>query len=182
MKGQKTVLVGMLPGMAVKGGFATQTRSKKAAGTLLFCVLLVFGLVVTGCKRDETDDGSGSDDPKVITITNVASYQGASGVLGVFKVGTTKEQVLADLAVYTTGSGSFGFLVAGGMAAVAGGDAAVPIYDTAGNFSERWTGSGTYDVLFMVTAGANSGTIAKKGSVSIVTTETRIDAETFTVL
>jgi hypothetical protein len=128
------------------------------AGTV--AVLLVLGLGLAGCDNGSTTN----NDPKALVITNLSSAQlSASSIqIGIFPAGTTPQQAMAQTS-----------LVAGSdkdNATVSGTTATFELW--AG--SNRWTGSGTYDIYI-----ALGSTYYRKTGVPFTSVTISVNATTF---
>jgi hypothetical protein len=126
----------------------------------MLAVLLALCLVLAGCDNGSTTN----NDPKELAITNLSSAQlSASSIqIGIFPAGTTSQQAMAQTS-----------LVAGSdedNATVSGTTATFELWDG----SNRWTGSGTYDIYI-----ALGSTYYRKTGVAFTSATISVDATTF---
>ncbi|MDR0453136.1 MAG: hypothetical protein LBH15_08840 [Treponema sp.] len=107
----------------------------------------LIGLGLTGCP---TDGGDGNAGPKTLVITGISdslASQGQSNFrVGIFQPGTTPAEAMAQTG-YVAGAESENAAVTGSGSSYT---ATVSLYAPS---SDRWTGSGTYDVYLVIGSG-----------------------------
>ncbi|GHV85671.1 hypothetical protein AGMMS50230_12790 [Spirochaetia bacterium] len=131
----------------------------------ILMVLLTFGLVLSGCSNS-----SGSTPvAKTVVITGIpgavrATIESSSFQIGIFPPGINNTNAQAE-----TG------LVAGTASAYLSGSGGNNTLTTteiwvAPGFTEKWTGSGTYDLVFNVTSGSGTWQVVRNLSITNATT------------
>jgi hypothetical protein len=135
--------------------------------TGIFGVLLVFGLMLAGC--DSGGDEEPSTAPKTLVITGIEALRGASGLLGVFPVGTTVADAVKEKGVVAYGNINYIVWDAN--------DITIELNGAGG--AERWVGFGTYDIYVLVLKDDVYYYTKTKESVSIKSAKTTIKSESF---
>ncbi|GHV62515.1 hypothetical protein AGMMS49587_09580 [Spirochaetia bacterium] len=148
--------------------------NKKSIFSAMLVGLLALSFVFVSCK---TDDGGGGGGGNTIIITNISTAQFLQGSvwshLGVFPVGTTKEEALAQTGVVAGSQSDNPY--DGVENDILGSKVTYPLWTLS---STSWTGAGTYDVYLALYNGATT-TVYKKGSVEINAGTTTFSAATF---
>jgi hypothetical protein len=115
-------------------------------------------------------DGNTAPKTLVITDINVSQYPGASILVGIFPQETPPENALSGTGIVAGADSSEGVVTIKGSTATA--DLYVP--DT----TNRWTGSGTYDVYLIISSGG-SESYYRKQSVSFTSASTEVPTTEF---
>ena len=134
---------------------------------VMLVFLLVFGLMLSSCDNGSTANTS----PKTLVITMPATIgnYGASGfMIGLFPVGTTLNQALANTGIVAGADSSTpGWTLFG----IDPASLNLPLYVFPYSGS-RWTGNGTYDIYIAVAGGG--GHYYKLSSVNFSTDITNV--------
>jgi hypothetical protein len=120
--------------------------------------------------EENSDLPKPSSAPKTLVITDIPSevygYGSSGGEIGIFPVGTTAQQALSQTGLVAGANLQNGDVVIAGSGGSGGSSYTLtaPLYNPTG--SNRWTGSGTYDVY--VVLGSGSGVHYYKASSVII--------------
>jgi len=155
----------------------------------MFSIVLVFGLTVVGCDSGGGGGGGGGggsgesgggSNGKTLVITNISGEQAAAAIangiqIGIFPTGTTPAQAHGRTTIIA-GAEDDGITLSGSSAPFT---ATAPLW--AGPlFTNRWTGSGTYDIYLILWV--PYATYYRKQNVSFTSATTSVNASTFEVV
>jgi hypothetical protein len=106
----------------------------------MLALVLVFGLVLTGCEEDKENT-----DPKTLVISGIPAtvyeYASLGGHIGIFTAGTTPEEALLQTGVVAGASLQNDDVTHTDSAPYT---LTIPLYLI--DSEDRWTGNGTYDI------------------------------------
>jgi hypothetical protein len=133
--------------------------------------IAIIALAMMACPADGGSSSGGGGGGNVLVVQNIPAdvyaYGSSGGQIGIFPVGTTPAQALAQTGLVAGAD----LLTTPGVTAVPSGSnytLTIPLYSG----STRWTGSGTYDIYVMLSGGG--GHYYKVSSVSITSGTTTI--------
>jgi len=147
----------------------------------MFSIVLVFGLTVVGCDNGGGGGGGsggsggsgGGSNGKILVITNISEEQAAAAGIevGIFPIGTTLEGA-GERTTVVAGANELGITFSGNSAIA-------PLW--AGPlFTNRWIGSGTYDIYIALFNGTGLRYKSyRKKNVPFTSATTSVDARTF---
>jgi hypothetical protein len=143
----------------------------------ILAVLLTFALALAGCDNGSTDSGgnSGNADPKTLVITNITdALLGGQGqpytIIGIFPVGTTLAQAESDTGIVAGAESNSSITLSGSVQPYT----ATALLYAVPDGTNRWTGSGTYDIYLVV-----GDSIYRKRNVSFTAASTSVAATSF---
>jgi hypothetical protein len=159
--------------------FRRTVMKKKLFLSGILGMALVFAIAVISCDNDDGDEEKNTD-PKTLVITNISqelAEQGQSGIrIFITPVGAT----LAQISSGEVGRIAWATSDEPESVTLSGSTCTAQLYviDDSDNPTNRWTGSGNYDVIILLTGGGN-GHFYQKQNVSFTSASTSVNATTF---